>query len=168
MTNTDDQQSALRLPPARRVVLRAGAVLPIGVGIPTLAGCGSDEAAVEPSASESSAEESGDQTGESAEGSEASQGAEGFPAADVPVGGATYDEPSNTVFSQPSEGEFRAFDATCPHQGCSVSEFADGDLRCPCHGSTFDLDSGDVTGGPATTGLTAREVSLDGDDLVVS
>ncbi len=150
----------------RRVVLRGGVLAPVGAGVVLLAACGQgegDEAAGEVE-EESEAEEAGEVASESGAEGEAS----GFPASEVPVGEATYDEGSNTVYSQPVEGEFRAFDATCPHQGCSVSDFAEGRLVCPCHGSEFDPDSGEVLGGPATSGLTGKEVTMSGDDLVVS
>ncbi len=48
-------------------------------------------------------------------------------------------------------GTFFAFGDTCTHLGCSLSE---GDLEettvtCPCHGSMFDVTSGEVLRGPA-------------------
>ncbi|MBA3747146.1 MAG: Rieske (2Fe-2S) protein [Solirubrobacterales bacterium] len=40
----------------------------------------------------------------------------------------------------------------CSHRGCSLStgEVEDGAIVCPCHGSRFDLRSGEVLRGPAT------------------
>lgn len=159
-------------PLARRAVLRAGAVVPVGVGLTSLAACGNDSSS-ESATSQADADLDGERSEETGADTEADAGAEDgaetteFPAADVPVGGATYDEATNTVFSQPAQGEFRAFDATCPHQGCAVSEFSEGSLLCPCHSSMFDPDTGDVISGPATTGLTTRNVTVQGDDLVV-
>jgi 3-phenylpropionate/trans-cinnamate dioxygenase ferredoxin subunit len=48
-------------------------------------------------------------------------------------------------------GVFHAFDDTCTHLQCSL---ADGHLEgtvvtCPCHGSRFDVTSGEVLRGPA-------------------
>lgn len=156
------------MPFGRRVVLRAGAIVPVGVGLTSLAACG-DDSSSDPSTPEAETEPGGDGATDPTADSEGTgpEPAAGFPSADVPVGGATYDEASDTVYSQPTEGEFRAFDATCPHQGCAVSQFSEGSLRCPCHGSMFDPDSGDVISGPAPTGLTARSVTVQGDDLVV-
>ena len=44
-------------------------------------------------------------------------------------------------------GEYRALDATCTHQGCTVRPTGSG-LTCPCHGSSYNLD-GEVVRGPA-------------------
>ncbi|MGB5935490.1 MAG: Rieske (2Fe-2S) protein [Ornithinimicrobium sp.] len=150
----------------RRVVLRAGALVPVGAGVVMLAACGQEEAE-EAAADNSEADPEADATDESAAQSSTEELAAGFPASEVPVGEATYDEDSNTVYTQPAEGDFRAFDATCPHQGCAVSDFSEGRLVCPCHGSEFDPESGDVLGGPATSGLTVKEVTVSGDDLIV-
>lgn len=51
-----------------------------------------------------------------------------------------------------------AFSAVCTHQGCTVA--ADGaGLRCPCHGSTYDL-TGANTAGPAPSPLPKVEVTV--------
>jgi nitrite reductase/ring-hydroxylating ferredoxin subunit len=62
-----------------------------------------------------------------------------------------------------------AFDDTCTHAGCSLS---DGDLEgttvtCPCHGSQFDVTSGAVIRGPAERPVRSRAVTLSGDRLLV-
>ncbi|CAN5356165.1 Rieske (2Fe-2S) protein [soil metagenome] len=152
-------QTALR----RRIVLLGGAPLPVGASVVLPGAC--DESDDAPASCDASASQ---EAAESAEGTGDAAPAEGFPISDVPVGESAYDKASNTVFSQPTEGDFRAFDATCPHQGCAVSDFADGRLLCPCHGSMFDPDSGDVLGGPATSGLTVKDVTVSGDDLLVT
>jgi len=58
-----------------------------------------------------------------------------------------------------------AFDARCPHLGCSV-QGATKLVICPCHGSLFNLD-GSVKLGPATHPLTALPVSFDGSTVTV-
>lgn len=82
--------------------------------------------------------------------------------ADVPVGGAVSAKaPDGTdlVIAQPTAGEVVAFDARCPHQGCAVAP--DGEQYvCPCHNSTFEFDTGEVTNGPATSGLTKFTVTV--------
>jgi thiosulfate dehydrogenase [quinone] large subunit len=87
--------------------------------------------------------------------------------AEVPVGSATlYRDPRDglpdIVVRQPS-GELTACTAICTHAGCQVA-YADGALRCPCHGSVFDSRTGAVRHGPATQPLARKRVmERDGD-----
>ena len=91
-----------------------------------------------------------------------------MPAGEVPVGGSRYVADARLVVSRPTEQEVVAFDSTCPHSGCAVSDQDGADLLCPCHGSTFDARTGAVLSGPATTGLTARAARLQDDQIVIS
>jgi thiosulfate dehydrogenase [quinone] large subunit len=82
------------------------------------------------------------------------------PAVDVPVGGAaSFTDPSSgdpAIVVQPQAGKFVAFDAVCPHAGCTVGYSPAHKLfQCPCHGSEFSGRTGQLVRGPATTGLTA-------------
>ncbi|MGH9917845.1 MAG: Rieske (2Fe-2S) protein, partial [Nitrososphaerales archaeon] len=86
------------------------------------------------------------------------------PGRDVPVGGAAaFQDPSTgdpSLVVQPKAGEFLAFDAVCPHAGCTVEY--DPSVRlfvCPCHGSEFNGTTGAVEIGPASTGLKRIGVS---------
>jgi len=80
--------------------------------------------------------------------------------AEVPVGGGVVlDEPA-IVVTQPSDGTLKAFTAICPHQGCPVSEVTDGEIVCPCHGSTFSIVDGAVIQGPAPEGLAAEPIAV--------
>ena len=88
--------------------------------------------------------------------------------ADVPVGGGTVVETARVVVTQPVEGEFKAFSAVCPHQGCLVAEVRDGEIVCPCHGSRFDITTGDVVAGPATTGLNEKSVTRSDRGIIIS
>jgi thiosulfate dehydrogenase (quinone) large subunit len=85
-------------------------------------------------------------------------------ASQVPVGGAaaftdpTSQDPSLVV--QPHQGTFLAFDAVCPHAGCTVQyDNASKLFVCPCHGSEFNGITGAVEVGPAQTGLTRLTVA---------
>ncbi len=89
-----------------------------------------------------------------------------IPAAEVPEGGGVVKD--GVVVTQPSAGEYQAFDARCPHQGCAVDEVTTRAIVCPCHGSEFDPQSGEMIKGPATEGLSGRSVTVEGDDVVVS
>jgi thiosulfate dehydrogenase (quinone) large subunit len=80
------------------------------------------------------------------------------PARDVPVGGAaSFSDPRTgdpSIVIQPRAGKFVAFDAVCPHAGCTVGyDNSAAVLVCPCHGSQFNAATGAVEVGPAATGL---------------
>jgi thiosulfate dehydrogenase [quinone] large subunit len=77
----------------------------------------------------------------------------------VAVGGsATFNAPKSgdpAVVVQPAAGSFVAFDAICPHEGCTVAYAQPDNLFiCPCHGSRFNGETGALVQGPATRGLT--------------
>ena len=85
-------------------------------------------------------------------------------ASDVPVGGAaSFQDPSSgdpSLVVQPVTGTFEAFDAVCPHAGCTV-QYSNSARRfiCPCHGSEFNGRTGAVEVGPAESGLTRLKVA---------
>lgn len=80
----------------------------------------------------------------------------------VPVGGTTVVRSRGLVVSQPTSGTLRSFEASCPHQGCSVSETEGKDLLCPCHESLFSSETGEVLRGPAKTGLPRAKIKVYG------
>jgi rieske iron-sulfur protein len=68
-------------------------------------------------------------------------------------------------------GGVLAYSAICTHQACDVKTWLSKEkmLVCFCHSSKFALlDGGTVSGGPATRGLPALPLALDGDLLVVA
>lgn len=86
------------------------------------------------------------------------------PAKDVPVGGAaSFQDPSSgdpSLVVQPQAGTFLAFDAVCPHAGCTVEYSNTSRLFvCPCHGSEFNGRTGAVEVGPAQSGLTRLQIA---------
>ena len=86
------------------------------------------------------------------------------PAKDVPVGGAaSFQDPSSgdpSLVVQPEAGTFLAFDAVCPHAGCTVQYSGTSRLFiCPCHGSEFNGRTGGVEVGPAQTALTQLRIA---------
>lgn len=90
--------------------------------------------------------------------------------ADVPVGGAVSAQDSSgkpVIVSQPSKGEVVAFSAICTHHGCTVAPKGD-QLVCPCHGSTYDMATGDNTGGPAPKPLAKIPVKVEGGKVLES
>ena len=67
------------------------------------------------------------------------------------------------------DGQYYALADACTHADCPMS---DGELNgevlgCPCHGSEFDVRTGDVLSPPATEPLTKYAVRIDGDDILV-
>jgi Rieske Fe-S protein len=89
------------------------------------------------------------------------------PSTDVPVsGGKVYDK-EQVVVTQPAQGEFKAFSAVCPHQGCLVSSVSDNAILCACHGSLFNASTGDVEQGPAVRGLAPKAVKDSNGTLVL-
>jgi thiosulfate dehydrogenase [quinone] large subunit len=91
----------------------------------------------------------------------------------VPVGGAAqFTDPKTGdpgLVLQPSKGQFVAYNAVCPHAGCTVGYSpAAKIIVCPCHGSEFDPSSGAVVSPPAPHGLTPIRVAEDANgELVV-
>ena len=86
----------------------------------------------------------------------------------APAGEATVLADRDVVVTQPVPGTFKAFSATCTHQGCAVSEVANGTINCPCHGSRFAVADGSVTAGPATTPLPEKTVAVQDNAVVLS
>lgn len=82
----------------------------------------------------------------------------------VPVGGAaSFTDPATgdpALVVQPEAGTFVAFDAVCPHEGCTVQFYESSDrFICPCHGSEFNGRTGALLRGPATRGLTEIQIA---------
>jgi cytochrome b6-f complex iron-sulfur subunit len=66
------------------------------------------------------------------------------------------------------DGQYRAFDAVCTHLGCTVQYRSDlHEIWCPCHNGMYDLTGRNVSGPPPKP-LTAYEVHVQGEDIVVS
>ena len=88
----------------------------------------------------------------------------------VPQSGLTrFDAGGYKIAVANVEGTFYALSDICTHRGCSLSE---GDLdgttlECICHGSRFDVSTGDVLRGPAKRSVQVYAVRVQGDALVV-
>ncbi len=94
-------------------------------------------------------------------------------ASQVPVGGAgRFTDPKTGdpgLVLQLAKGHFVAYDAVCPHAGCTVGYSPAANLIvCPCHGSEFDPSTGAVVSPPAPHGLASIQVAVDASgELVV-
>jgi cytochrome b6-f complex iron-sulfur subunit len=116
------------------------------LGAAGLAACSSDDAT--PAATEPAATTAGaDATATADAGADA---VSLVPLADVPVAGAVSLEVAGkpVIVSQPAAGEVIGFSAVCPHQFATVVVSGE-ELRCPLHGSTFDMATGKNLTGPA-------------------
>ncbi|OFS27623.1 ubiquinol-cytochrome c reductase iron-sulfur subunit [Brevibacterium sp. HMSC07C04] len=87
-------------------------------------------------------------------------------AADVPEGSGVIKD--NFVVVQPEKGQFKAFSAVCPHQGCLVNQVDEEKIVCPCHTSHFSSKDGSFISGAAQQGLEEAQLTQDGDKLHVS
>jgi nitrite reductase/ring-hydroxylating ferredoxin subunit len=67
-----------------------------------------------------------------------------------------------------SSGHLYAFDDTCTHMGCSLAhgELDGTTVTCPCHGSQFDVTSGNVLRGPAQRPVRSRAIQVEGEALL--
>src|SRR4249920_2732356 len=92
------------------------------------------------------------------------------PAEDAPDGTLRRAETGGTaVCLGRVHGVWVAFEDTCTHEECSLS---DGELDgsvvvCPCHGSEFDVRTGDVLTPPALDPLPIYEARVDQGILAV-
>lgn len=81
---------------------------------------------------------------------------------DVPVGTSkliTTDTEDEIIITRIGENEVKAFSAICTHKGCTV--MADtAPLMCPCHGSTYDPQTGENISGPAPEPLPEISVEI--------
>ncbi|MEU6313420.1 Rieske (2Fe-2S) protein [Streptomyces sp. NPDC047014] len=87
-------------------------------------------------------------------------------AAEVPVGGAKLYRESKLVVSCPEAGRYKAFSAQCTHSGCVLDKIVEGEGNCPCHGSRFDVATGQVLRGPAAQPLPEVPVKAENGRLV--
>ena len=129
----------------RRIVFHGLGALGVAVA---LAGCGGDDG-------------DGDSGGDQVE-----KGAELTTTDQVPVGGGVVLTDQKVVVTQPTEGDFKAYTAVCTHQQLLVASVEDGVIHCDNHGSEFDVATGEVTLGPATSPLAAVEITVDGDKIL--
>lgn len=61
------------------------------------------------------------------------------------------------------DGEFALLSAECTHRSCTVEyKPEEGFLECPCHGSTYDPESGALFDGPADEPLKKLGVKVEG------
>ena len=158
---TDNRVSRTAGDASRRTVMSG--IVGVGVGVPLLSACGSDDSESSDGGGSGGGSDSGSESGSGT----ASSGAIGK-TSEVPVGGAKIFKAEKVMVSQPSEGEFKAFSTVCTHQGCSIVKVDGDEIECGCHGSRFAVADGSVANGPATQPLKERKVTVQGDQLTVT
>ena len=142
-----DEQPARANPtadaPSRRTVLRGvSAAGALGLAAPMLTACGgtssSGPGAAAPAPGSTSASATPGKSPFSLAGQKLALTSE------VPVGGGiVIDGP--IALTQPNKGQFKAFNGVCTHMGCAVSAVTGGFIVCPCHGSRYDISTGQPT-----------------------
>jgi nitrite reductase/ring-hydroxylating ferredoxin subunit len=83
----------------------------------------------------------------------------------IPVGSGMIFSSQQVVVTQPTAGEFKAFSAICTHMGCIVNKVSNGTIDCPCHGSQYNITTGDVVAGPAPKPLPAKQIKVSGGSI---
>jgi len=70
-----------------------------------------------------------------------------------------------------SGGAVFAFSDICTHRQCNLSSGGEIDgnvIECECHGSQFNMGTGEVVNGPATEPIATFDVRDEGGELQVS
>ncbi len=86
----------------------------------------------------------------------------------IPAGGGLIVVDAKVVLIKDATGSVRGFSAVCTHQGCTVGSVDSSRITCPCHGSQFDVRTGEPVAGPATTPLAKVTVVVKGDGVYAS
>jgi nitrite reductase/ring-hydroxylating ferredoxin subunit len=163
---TDNRVPKTAADASRRTVMSG--IVGVGVGVPLLAACGSDDSESSGGGSGSGGSDGGSSGGDGGSGSGASKSGAIAKTSEVPVGGAKIFKAEKVVVSQPSKGEFKAFSSVCTHQGCPITKLDGKEIECTCHGSRFAVADGSVANGPASKPLKELKVTVKGADLTVS
>ncbi|GAA2284721.1 iron-sulfur protein [Streptomyces ruber] len=153
MASASFQPTALR---SRRTVMAAAGAAGLAVA---LTACGSSDDSSAAAGSQDAGGSRGNGEGNAQAGTELAK------TADIPEGGGKVFASEGVVVTQPTAGEFKAFSATCTHQGCAVKSVANGVINCPCHQSNFSITDGSVQSGPASVALPAQRISVEGDSI---
>lgn len=69
------------------------------------------------------------------------------------------------------KGTYYAIGDVCTHRGCKLSSGTlkeNGLIECPCHGSNFDIKTGNVAKGPAKDPEPVFQLKVEKDDILVS
>lgn len=67
-------------------------------------------------------------------------------------------------------GTFYAIGDKCMHRGCTISKgtLEGNTVICPCHGSTYDLKTGNFLKGPTKKPEPAYELKVEKNDIMIN
>jgi nitrite reductase/ring-hydroxylating ferredoxin subunit len=82
---------------------------------------------------------------------------------------AAFDVSGRRVAVARVEGSFYAFGDICTHARCSLAEgeLEGATVTCPCHGSQFDVRTGEVLNPPATEPVPVFPLRVEDDEIQV-
>ena len=90
---------------------------------------------------------------------------------DLPVGThAAFDVRGTRIAVANVGGTYYAFDDACTHEQCSLAEEGEltgTTLTCMCHGSEFDVRTGNVLAPPATLPVKVYRTRVESDALQI-
>jgi 3-phenylpropionate/trans-cinnamate dioxygenase ferredoxin component len=90
---------------------------------------------------------------------------------EIPAGRVTaFDVRGTRIAVANVGGTYYAFDDACTHEQCSLAEegeLAGTTVTCTCHGSEFDVRTGNVLAPPATLPVKAYRTRTEGDTLQI-
>ncbi|MBC7274740.1 Rieske (2Fe-2S) protein [Streptomyces broussonetiae] len=89
-------------------------------------------------------------------------GAEG----EVAEGGAKLYAEHNVVVGRAEDGTLKAYSTICTHAQCAANKLEGTRLICPCHGSEFDVVTGEAVVPPATQPLQELPVKAEGGRII--
>lgn len=90
---------------------------------------------------------------------------------DVPLGKMKAVEVKGTsILLANLDGEYYAIGNKCTHRGCKLSKGTlNGEIiKCPCHGSRFNVKTGEAVGGPAAKPEQKYEVKTEQDQIQIN
>ena len=77
--------------------------------------------------------------------------------------------PRPSLLIHHEDGQYVAFDAVCTHLGCTVRFEPDNNrIFCPCHGGTYDINTGAVLAGPPPAPLKSFRVEVADGNVTIS
>ena len=67
-------------------------------------------------------------------------------------------------------GNYYAISNVCMHRGCQLSKgkLVGETVVCPCHGSTYELKTGNFTKGPTKKAEPTYELKVENNDIMVN